>query len=235
MRATPLTRLDHVALSLVDRGTVARFLTARCGLRVLEETDTSTLVGADARRGKLKLLETSEPRDRGALEHVALRVSGFEQAVRALPLGLEVDQPRPGELYFHLSEGLRLGLVEAPTDTEYELDHVALRCRDPVGAARGWVSLGLQPAQPRDGIARVAAGGAFLELHEHDPEATERPLLDHLAVRVGAAEPLRWRAESAGPEPSDVVDAPSTRGVVAVGPERVTLEYVERRPRVTLR
>ena len=40
----------------------------------IERTDTFTLVGADARRGKLTLFDAEGPREPGALERVVLRV-----------------------------------------------------------------------------------------------------------------------------------------------------------------
>ncbi|HXH97914.1 MAG TPA: VOC family protein, partial [Gaiellaceae bacterium] len=65
--------LDHVAFWLADREALAAFATAHLGMHVIERTDAFTLVGADARRGKLTLFAASAPRERGALEHVALR------------------------------------------------------------------------------------------------------------------------------------------------------------------
>ena len=69
--------------------------------------------------------------------HVALRVSQLGAALAQLPAGLEVDRPRDGEAYFDVGEGVRLGLVEAETDVEYDLDHVALYSPDPAAAAEG--------------------------------------------------------------------------------------------------
>ena len=47
------TRLDHVAFWLADRDAVADFATSRLGMHVIERTDAFTLLGSDARRGKL--------------------------------------------------------------------------------------------------------------------------------------------------------------------------------------
>ena len=47
--------LDHVALWVADRDLLADFLTAHTGMHVIERTDAFTIVGADARRGKLTL------------------------------------------------------------------------------------------------------------------------------------------------------------------------------------
>src|SRR3954452_16125958 len=119
------TKLDHVAYWVADRDPVAEFVTAYLGMHVIDRTETFTLVGSDARRGKLTLFAAEGPRERGALKHVALRVSSLESALGSLD-GTQVERPREGEAYLDVSEGLRLGLVEAPTKVEYDLDHVAL-------------------------------------------------------------------------------------------------------------
>ncbi|HEX6491794.1 MAG TPA: VOC family protein, partial [Gaiellaceae bacterium] len=178
----PLT-LDHVALWVAERDPIAEFVTASLGMHVIERTDKFTLVGSDARRGKLTLFSAEGPRERGALKHVAFRVSELESASRALPGRLAVERPRQGEAYFDLTEGLRLGLVEANTDVEYDLDHVALFSGDPTATARAYEQLGFRYSPP--GAAeqpRVEVGGAYVELHEGEPGAPERPLLNHLAV-----------------------------------------------------
>src|ERR671924_514215 len=84
-----------------------------------------------ARRGKLTLFAAEGPRERGAFAHVALRVNDLEAALEQLPEDLSVERPRPGEAYFDTREGLRLGLVEAPTDVAYDLDHAALYSASP--------------------------------------------------------------------------------------------------------
>ena len=71
--------LDHVALWVADRDRIAEFLTGGAGMHIVERTDAFTLVGSDARRGKLTLFAEEGPRERGPLKHVALRVSDLEQ------------------------------------------------------------------------------------------------------------------------------------------------------------
>src|SRR5436305_3753173 len=119
--------LDHVALWVSDRDTLAEFLCDHLGMHEIDRTDKFTLVGSDARRGKLTLFAAEGPRDPGPLLHVALRVSDLNTALN----GVEGERPREGEAYFEVSEGLRLGLVEAPTEVEFDLDHVALASADP--------------------------------------------------------------------------------------------------------
>src|ERR1700758_4232778 len=87
------TKLDHVAYWVAERDAVADFVTAHLGMHVIDRTDTFTLVGSEARRGKLTLFAADGPRERGALQHVALRVSSLDDARAALPASLIVDSP----------------------------------------------------------------------------------------------------------------------------------------------
>lgn len=228
--------LDHVAYWLADRDVVADFVVAHLGMHVIERTDAFTLVGADARRGKLTLFAAEGPRQRGALEHVALRVSDLEQALAELPAELEVDRSREGEAYFELGEeGVVLGLVEADTDLDYDLDHVALRSADPQATASEYGSLGFLAAAPgASDCPRVEVGGAWVEFQPGEPGAPERPLLNHLAVLVDSAEEHVAAARDLGVEIDDVVDAPNTLAVFLWGPERVRIEYVEHKPTFSL-
>ena len=227
--------LDHVALWVADRDRLAAFLTRHLGMHVVERTDRFTLVGSDARHGKLTLFAAAGPREAGPLKHVALRVSDLERATAALP-ELDLERPDPDAIYFQLDEGLRLGLVEVQTEVEYDLDHVALYSADPEKTARDYRALGFTPAPPgRSGAPRVEVGGAFVEFHRGEASEPERPLLNHLAVRVASADDHLAAAEELGFEIADVVDAPNTYAVFVWGPERVKLEYVEHKPSFSLR
>jgi catechol 2,3-dioxygenase-like lactoylglutathione lyase family enzyme len=223
--------LDHVALWVADRDRIADFLPGRVGMHVVDRTDAFTLVGSDARRGKLTLFAEEGPRERGPLKHVALRVSDLDGALSDLPEDLEVERLRDGEAYFDVFEGLRLGLVEADTQVEYDLDHVALYSSDPSQTAREYVPLGFSPAEPGvSGAERVEVGGAFVEFHPGDATEPERPLLNHLAMRVESASEHIDEAKQLGVEIDRVVDAANTYAVFVWGPERVKLEYVEHKP-----
>jgi catechol 2,3-dioxygenase-like lactoylglutathione lyase family enzyme len=227
--------LDHVALWVAERDPIADFVTAYLGMHVIERTDKFTLVGSDARRGKLTLFEAEGPRERGALKHIAFRVSDLRAAIGELPENLEVEQPRDGEAYFDVREGLRLGLVEGRTDVEYDLDHAALFSPDPIATARAYERLGFRYSPPGPSEQpRVEVGGAFVELHEGDPGQPERPLLNHLAVLVDSADEHISEAEELGVEIDDVVDAPNTYAVFLWGPERVRIEYVEHKATFSL-
>ena len=114
---TPKT-LDHVAFWVAERDPIAHFATEHLGMHVVDRTDAFTLIGSDARHGKLTLFTAEGPREQGAFKHFALRVSDLERARQELPDGSGDE--------LELGEGVRARLVEAPTDVEYDLDHVAL-------------------------------------------------------------------------------------------------------------
>jgi len=210
--------LDHVAFWLADREPIAEFLTTQLGLHVIDRQDNFTLVGADARRGKLTLFDAEGPREQGALKHVALRVS-------------KLDDGQQTE--FELGEGVKLVLVETPTDSEYDLDHVALYSADPAQTADAYERFGFDSAAPSNGHPRVEVGGAYVEFHPGNPGDPEKPLLNHLAVLVDSVDEHIAEAEEMGVV-DNVVDAANTRAVFVWGPERVRIEYVEHKPEFAL-
>jgi len=214
--------LDHVAFWVADREPIVDFLTEHVGMHVIDRQDAFTLVGSDARRGKLTLFTAEGPREQGAFKHVALRVSDLERATADLP---SAD--------LELAEGVRVQLVEAPTDVEYDLDHVALVSADPEQTAKEYTELGFNPAEPSDGHPRVEVGGAYVEFHRGDPGEPEKPLLNHVAVLVDEVDPVIAEAEKREIV-DNVVDAANTRAVFVWGPERVRIEYVEHKPTFSL-
>jgi catechol 2,3-dioxygenase-like lactoylglutathione lyase family enzyme len=229
------TKLDHVAYWVAGRDAIADFVTAHLGMHVIDRTERFTLLGSNARRGKITLFDADGPRERGALGHVAFRVSDFDAALAQLPADLELDRPREGEAYFELNEGVRLGLVRAETDVDYDLDHVALLSASPDETAKRYTSLGFETAAPGpSGAPRVEVGGAWVEFHPGEPGEPEEPLLNHLAVLVDSAEEHIAGANDLGVEIDDVVDAPNTLAVFVWGPERVRVEYVEHKPTFSL-
>jgi catechol 2,3-dioxygenase-like lactoylglutathione lyase family enzyme len=214
--------LDHVAFWVADREPIVELATRHLGMHVVDDQDTFTLVGSNARRGKLTLFDAEGPRERGAIKHVALRVSDLDAAREALPDGAGEE--------LEVGEGIRVRLVEAPTDVDYDLDHVALYTPDPEATAEQYLDLGFEPAErSSDGRPRVEVGGAYVEFHEGDPEDSDRPLLNHLAVLVDSADEHTEEAESLGIV-DRVVDAANTRAVFVWGPDRVRIEYVEHKP-----
>ena len=214
---TPKT-LDHVAFWLADREPIAEFVTTRLPMHVIDRQENFTLVGADARRGKLTLFDAEGPREQGAFKHVALRVSKLPE----------------GETEFDLGEGVKLKLLEVATDSEYDLDHVALFSADPAQTAEAYERFGFDSTEPSaDGHPRVEVGGAYIEFHPGDPGDPEKPLLNHLAVLVDSVDEHIAEAEEMGVV-DNVVDAANTRAVFVWGPERVRIEYVEHKPEFAL-
>ena len=221
--------LDHIALWVADRDRIAEFLEQRLTMHVIERTEKFTLMGTDARRGKLTLFDAEGPRERGALKHVAFRVNDLDAALRELD-GVELEREN-GSAYFDVHEGLRLGVVEGETAVDYDLDHVALFSESPQETATTYADFGFAPEDE----TRVEVGGAFVEFHPGEPGDPEKPLLNHLAVLVDSADETLEDAKKAGIEVADVVDAPNTLAIFVWGPERVKIEYVEQKPTFALK
>jgi catechol 2,3-dioxygenase-like lactoylglutathione lyase family enzyme len=217
--------LDHIALWVAERDRIAEYCCTHLGMHEIANEEKFTLIGSDARRGKLTLFDAEGPRDPGALKRVGLRVSSLEEARAALPAGTGDE--------FEIAEGLRIRLVEAPTDVEYDLDHVALYATDPEAAADEYLSLGFEPADGAEGALRLEVGGAYVELHPGEPGQPEKPLLNHVAVLVDSAQEHIDEGEERGIVES-VVDAANTVAVFLWGPDRVRVEYVEHKPTFSL-
>jgi hypothetical protein len=215
--------LDHVAFWVAERELIVDFAVAHLGMHVIDRQENFTLIGSDARHGKLTLFEAEGPREKGAFKHVGLRVSNLEEARAALPDGTP-------EL-FDIGEGIEVRLVEAPTEVEYDLDHVALYTADPETTARAYRSYGFAASSP--GVVEV--GGAYVEFHAGEPAETDRPLLNHIAVLVDSADEHIEEARRLGIEVESVVDAANTYAAFLWGPDRVRIEYVEHKPTFALR
>jgi len=228
LRPMHVETLDHVALWVENRDRLADFLTAHVGMHVIERTERFTLVGADARRGKLTLFAAEGMRDPGVLARVGLRVFDLEEALASLPRGLAVER-LDGTASFEAPERLGLTLVEVEEGVAYDLDHVVFRVPDPETTLARLVQLGFDV---EDGSLR--AGDASILLEEGDPGEGERPLLNHLGLRVESADNHLEAAERRGLEIADVVDAPNTYAIFVWGPDRIKLEYVEHKPTFSL-
>src|SRR5438093_12510438 len=98
--------LDHVALWVADRDVLADFLTRHVGMHVIERTDSFTIVGAHARRGKLTLFAAEGEREPGQLARVALRVRDLSEALDKLPPDVAVTRPTPELAVFTAPEDL---------------------------------------------------------------------------------------------------------------------------------
>jgi len=207
--------LDHVAFWVADRHAIAATLTGRLGVHEIDRQENFTLLGAGARRFKLTLFDAEGPRDPGAFVHVALRVNRLPADAGPFDAG----------------EGLRIVLVEAATQVDYDLDHVALRSADPRATAAEYERYGFRPAGPE----RVEVGDAHVELSAGTLRRTERPLLNHLAVLVDSADDAVADAEELGIPVESTVDAANTYAAFLTGPDGVRIEYVEHKPSFSLR
>ncbi len=214
--------LDHVAFWVADREPLVAFCERHLGMHTIANEANFTLVGANARRGKLTFFDAEGPRDRGPLRHVGLRVSDLAGARAELPSGMPE--------IFEIGQGVFVTLVEADTDVEYDLDHVALATSDPEATAAEYLRYGFEPS----GSGRVEVGGAYVELHAGDPEPNGRPLLNHLAVLVDSADEVVSDAAELSIEVESVVDAANTYAAFLWGPDRVRIEYVEHKPTFSL-
>ena len=227
--------LDHVALWVADRDAIADVLTERVGMHVIDRTDAFTLVGSHARRGKLTLFAAEGPRERGALKHVALRVSSNEQARgRARTGSRSTGRARASSTSTSTrgcgSASSRRRPRSSTTSTTSRSGRSA-----PEETAKAYLGLGFSTAEPGpSGAPRVEAGGAFVEFHQGEPGDPEKPLLNHLAVKVDSADDHIAEARELGLEIADIVDAANTYAVFVWGPERVKVEYVEHKPSFSL-
>jgi catechol 2,3-dioxygenase-like lactoylglutathione lyase family enzyme len=217
------TSLDHVALWVDDREPLASFLCDHLGMHVIEETDDFTLVGIDAKLGKLTLFDADGPRQRGALQRVVLRVNQLDAVVESLPFA--VTRRADGVAAFEAPAGVPLGLVQA-AGRDFDLDHVVLGLVDPKAAIACFEEMGFE--RRHDGSAAV--GDRFVRVVRGSAADGGRPLLNHLALLVDDAHSVQDEAEGAGLEIDDVKDAKNTFAVFVRGPEGVRVEYVEHKP-----
>ena len=229
------TKLDHVAYWVADRDPIADFVTAHLGMHVIDQTERFTLLGSNARRGKITLFDAEGPRERGALGHVAFRVSDLDAAAGAAPAE---PRARPAARRRGVLRPDRRRSARARRGRDRRRLRPRPRCAfsaTPEETAAEYGSLGFAPAPPGpSGAPRVEVGGAWVEFHPGEPGAPEKPLLNHLAVLVDSADEHIAAANDLGVEIDDVVDAPNTLAVFLWGPERVRVEYVEHKPTFSL-
>ena len=214
--------LDHVALWVADRDRLSDFLTRHVGMHVIDRTEAFTLVGSDARRGKLTLFAADGEREPGPLAHVALRVRDLDAALSSLPSGTEIELREDGATLFDTFEGLRIALVEG-RGVDYDIHHVTLRVPDPDESFKELLGYGFRG---EDG--KLVVGDSYIALEEGgDGTEPDQPLLNHIALLVDSAEEHIQEAKQRGLEIADIKDAENTYAVFIWGPDRVKLEYVE--------
>jgi catechol 2,3-dioxygenase-like lactoylglutathione lyase family enzyme len=220
--------LDHIALWVEDRDELADFLVDRLGMHVIDRSETFTLVGADARRGKLTLFAAEPGREPGMLARIGLRVFDLEVALAELPADTALER-QDGRVEFSGPQGVPFAFVEAEGGAAYDLDHVAFTVAEP---ERIFAELSQLGFDVEDG--RLKAGEAYVDLEPGEMEEIERPLLNHLGLRVESAGEHLEEARERGLEIVDVVDAANTYAVFVWGPAGIKLEYVEHKPDFSL-
>jgi catechol 2,3-dioxygenase-like lactoylglutathione lyase family enzyme len=201
-----------VALWTDERDALADFVCERAGMHVIDRTDKFTLVGADARKGKLTLFEAEGPRERGALGHVALRARN--------PIETAVDAPG----------GLQLRFVHDEEGDEWDLHHVSLLVPDPEAALEEMTELGFE----RDN-GGLRAGDKRVVFEQGALAETDRPLLNHLALLVDSVQDHIDEAGRRGLDVENVVDAANTIALFVRGPYGIRIEYVEHKPGFALK
>ena len=223
--------LDHVALWVADRDPLADFACEHLGMHVIDRTDDFTLVGADARRGKLTLFAAEGPREPGVLERVVLRVSNLAGALEALPADLEVAAGGRRGAASRDRRASGSGSRRRPTWRSSTTSITSCcACRSPSGRATASPSWAFRP----DGAGRLTVGDKAVALTQADVTEGERPLLNHIALLVDSGQEQLEEAKRRGIEIAEVRDAANTFAVFVWGPDRIKLEYVEHKPTFSL-
>ncbi len=219
---------DHVALWVTERADLALAIVEVCGMHEIERTDSFTLIGGDARLGKITLFDADGPRERGVLERIVIRVPDLAGCVARLDTrNISYDRLDHDAVRFDGPAGVPFGLVqrEGPVD----LHASVLAVSDPTGTAGALLGLGFN-----GGPEELSLGDRFVIVRPGGPQHTTRPLLNHLALLVDSAEDAQREALARGLDIDRVVDAPNTVAVFVRGPEDILLEYVEHKPSFSL-
>ena len=112
-------------------------------MHVIEETDTFTLVGVDAKLGKLTLFDAEGPRERGSIEHIALRVGDLDAAVAAAARKRRRSAADGGLARFEGPGGVPLALIAARRGRVRPRPRAAAAARSRRArwrSSRGWAS-----------------------------------------------------------------------------------------------
>jgi catechol 2,3-dioxygenase-like lactoylglutathione lyase family enzyme len=217
---------DHVALWVNDPQGIADFLDPLEGMHVIEQTGDFTLIGGDAREGKLTLFVAEGERSPGVIGRIVLRVPDLDRALAALD-GAEVHR-RGAEAHFTGPEGVPFGLVEDAGASVCDLDRLVLRVTDPEAVKAGLATLGLDPHD--DGL-RLASRRVVLE---SGPPPAGEPMLNHIALLIDSGEEGLEEVRRRGLEVTAIKDTGNTFAFFIAGPEQISIEYVEHKPTFSL-
>ena len=215
-----LLALDNVGLAVSDLAAMASFLCDHLGMHELDRTPGRVLVGAGDRAATLTLVAADGPREPGPLRRLVLRVADVGRAVAALPAATVVEGDQLELATFEGPEGLGLGFtLVAGGGIDYDIDHVDLRVCDPEQTRVALAEAGFVPRARALNVADkyLTLAGAT--------GRTDRPLLDHVAVRVASLGAVAATARERGLQIDD--RAPDgTFGIVLPGIEKIRLRFV---------
>lgn len=211
--------LDHVALWVSDRDSLATFLCERLDVHVIDRTDRYTLVGPSGLAGKLTLFD--------AVGGTVLRPSRLVSVTLA-----DEDASREP---LQTEDGLLLTFAAHPTAERHAVIGATFRCDDPaVSAARYVDGFGFEARGVHPNVATLSVGEGTITLVREAAPDVECPLLNHLGLLVQSAQDHIDEATERGMTILDVVDAPNTYAVFLDGPDGVRIEFVEHKPEFAL-
>jgi catechol 2,3-dioxygenase-like lactoylglutathione lyase family enzyme len=223
---------DHVAVWTAERDAVADLLTECCDMHVIERTDEFTLVGGDAREGKLTLFGVEGERDPGMLERILIRVPDLASTRRRLEeRSVRVESVADGSLTFLASGEVPVGVLEDPSRAYGDLYGVVLGVAAPATTATALAPL-VQSSANGSGLLEIA--GRHIVLTRAGRSDDGPPMLNHIALLIDDVQAVTEEARARGLEIDREVDAPNTRAVFVVGPDGLVLEYVEHKPGFSL-
>ena len=218
--ATDLLALDHVALAVADAGAMTAFLCDYVGMQELGQSADGLLIGADPRAAKLCLIASEGPREPAALGRLVLRVADLQAAAASLPSDTDVREKRPDLITFEGPEGLGLGFtLVAGGGIDHDIDHVVLRVADPEETRSALAEVG---CVPRGEALHIADKHIALE---DLPGWSERPLLDHIAIRVESTQAIANQARQRDLQ-IDESAQDDTLAIVLPGLEQIRLNFV---------
>lgn len=218
-------RLDHVAIRVADRAAFADCLTDQLDVRVLEQSDRFTLVGAHADHGKLTLLDAEDERAPTPNRIVSIMLAESAGTAAAPPLTLD------GGLVLTFASIDDLGPDWADTP-RHAVVGVTLRAQDPpiAGArleAEHHMRLGM--VGPDHAVLDVGERPSFgrITLSRESWTSDQPSMLDHVGIRIEDADAWRAAAESNGIEVARWVEGAHSRAVFVSGPEQLLLEFMQ--------
>ena len=220
--------LDHVALWVSNREPLTDLLCERLGMHVIEQHRDFTLVGGDAREGKLTLFAAEGPREPGVLGRIGLRVPDVDAGGRAAPG--PAGRARRRARLFDGPEGIPLALVPRPRRRPSSTSTISScgsptrsrRCRGSRGSASSATETGC--GWPTASVLRGAGAG----------RGRRAPAEPHRAARRlrpgGLAGGARARDRGDRDQGHRQHASPSS----CADPEQIVIEYVEHKPTFSL-